>query len=86
MYNNWRHHNLGCSKAGNSELETVIRNKFKHSRYNASSGYLQVLKRFEQKCGGNLVKLYFSDAEGQITLQSVMILDKNSNAQGQLTQ
>ena len=40
----WRHHNLGCLKVGNSELETVIRNTFKHSRY---SGYLQVLKRSE---------------------------------------
>ena len=50
LYNVWRHHNLGCSKAGNSELETVIRNKFKHSRYNnANSGYLQILKRSEQK-------------------------------------
>ena len=44
-----RHHNLGCSKAGNSELVTVIRNKFKDSRYYASSGYLQVLKGSEQK-------------------------------------
>ena len=43
----WRHHNLGCSKAGNSELETVIRNKFKCSRFYASSGYLQVSKRSE---------------------------------------
>ena len=34
--------------AGN-DLETVIRNKFKHSRYYASSGYLQVLKRSELK-------------------------------------
>ena len=49
QHNVWRHHNLGCSKADNSELETVIRNKFKHSRYYASSGYLQVLKRSEQK-------------------------------------
>ena len=34
-------------QVGNSELETVIRNKFKHSRYNyyASSDYLQVLKK-----------------------------------------
>ena len=39
--------NLGCSKAGNSELEALIMNKFKHSRYYASSGYLQVLKRSE---------------------------------------
>ena len=46
-HNVWRHHNLGYSKAGNSELETVIRNKSKHSRYCASSGYLQVLKRSE---------------------------------------
>ena len=30
-----------------SELETVIRKKFKQSRYCASSGYLQVLKRPE---------------------------------------
>ena len=47
QHNVWRHHYLQCSKAGNSELETVIRNKFKHSRYYASSGYLQVLKRSE---------------------------------------
>ena len=25
--NVWRHHNLRCSKAGHSELETVISNK-----------------------------------------------------------
>ena len=43
--NVWRHHNLGCSKAGNSELEAVIRNIFKHSRYYASSGYLQEFKK-----------------------------------------
>ena len=47
QHNVWRRHNLGCSKAGNSELETVIRNKFKHSRYYASSDYQQVLKRSE---------------------------------------
>ena len=47
QYNVWRHHNLGCSKAGNSELEKVIGNKFKHSRYYASSGYLQVLEKTE---------------------------------------
>ena len=28
--------------AGNSELEMVIRNKFQHSRYYTSSGYMQV--------------------------------------------
>ena len=67
QHNVWRHHNLGCSKAGNSELETVIRNKFKHSRYYANSGYLQVLKDLDKNCGGNLVKLYFSDAQWQIT-------------------
>ena len=44
QYNAWRHHNLGCSKAGHSEFETVIGNKFKHSRYYASSRHLQVLK------------------------------------------
>ena len=26
QHNVWRHHNLGCSKADNSELETVTRN------------------------------------------------------------
>ena len=26
QHNDWRHHYLRCSKAGNSELETVIRN------------------------------------------------------------
>ena len=31
QHNVWRHHNLCSSKAGNSELETVIRNIFKHS-------------------------------------------------------
>ena len=68
QHNVWRHHNLGYLKAGNSEIETVIRNIFKHSSYYASSGYLQVLKRSEYKnCRGNLVKLYFSDAQGQIT-------------------
>ena len=63
----WRHHNLGCSKAGNSELETVIRNKLKHSRYHASFCYLQLLKRSEQnfrrKPGENILL----DAQGQIT-------------------
>ena len=52
QHNVWRYHNLRCSKEGNSELETVIRNyKFKNLRmlchYNASSVYLQVLKRSE---------------------------------------
>ena len=47
QHNTWRHHNLGCSKAGNSELKTVIRNKFKYLRYYANFGYLQVLKRSE---------------------------------------
>ena len=49
QHNVWRHRNLGCSKAGNSELETVLRNKFKHSRYYDSSGHLQVLERSELK-------------------------------------
>ena len=31
QYNVQRHHHLKCSKGGNSELETDIRNKFKHS-------------------------------------------------------
>ena len=44
---NGDNNNLGCSKAGHSELETVIMNKFKHSSYYTSSGYLQVLKRSE---------------------------------------
>ena len=34
---------------GNSAHETVIRHKFKHSRYYASSGNLQVLKRSKLK-------------------------------------
>ena len=67
QHNVWRHHNLGCSKAGNSELKTVIRNKFKHSRFYASSDYLQVLKDLNKYCGGNLVKQYFSDAQVQLT-------------------
>ena len=25
-HNDWRHHNLGCSKAGNSELEKELKN------------------------------------------------------------
>ena len=33
---------------GNSELETVFRNKFKHSRYYASSVNLKVLKEAEE--------------------------------------
>ena len=41
------YHNLRCSKAGNSELETVTRNLFKNIRYYASSSYLQVFKRSE---------------------------------------
>ena len=46
QHNVWRHHNLRCSKADNSELETVTRNELKkHIRYYASSSYLQVLKR-----------------------------------------
>ena len=43
-HNVGKDHNSWCSMAVNSELEFVIRNKFKHSRYYASSGYLQVLK------------------------------------------
>ena len=66
QHNVWRYHNLGCSKAGSSEVETVISNIFKHSRYFANSGYLQVLKRSNKTCGGNLLKIYFSD-QGQIT-------------------
>ena len=58
--------------AGNSEVETLIRNNFKHTRYYASSGYLQVLQRIKN-CRGNLVKLYFSDAQRQLTSQPVMI-------------
>ena len=49
QHNVWRHHDLRCSKAGNSELEIVIRNKFKNLRYYTRSGYLQVLKRSEYK-------------------------------------
>ena len=65
QHNVQRHHNLECSKAGNSEHETVIRNKFKHSIYYASSDYLQVLKDLNKNCGGNLVELYFSDAQSR---------------------
>ena len=50
-----------------TELKIVIRNKFKHSRNYVSSGYLQVLKDLNKNCRGNLVKLYFSDAKGQLT-------------------
>ena len=32
QHNVWRHHNLWCSKTSYSELETVIKNIFKHSR------------------------------------------------------
>ena len=46
-HNVWRHHNLRCSKAGNFELETMIRNIFKRSRNYASSGYLQVNYNFQ---------------------------------------
>ena len=48
QHNVWRHHNLLCSKAGKSELETVIRNIFLHSSYYARFGYLPVLKRYEK--------------------------------------
>ena len=48
QHNVWRHHNSRCSKADNSELETVTRINSKH-RYDASSSYLQVLKRSELK-------------------------------------
>ena len=44
---------------GSSEPETVIRNKFKHSRYYASSGYLQVLKRSEYKMQRKPVEAIF---------------------------
>ena len=47
QHNVWRQHNLRCSKAGHSEIETVIKNTLKHSRYYASFRYLQVLKRSE---------------------------------------
>ena len=46
QHNTWRYHNLLCSKAGISELETVNRNEFK-TRYYASPGYLQVLNNSE---------------------------------------
>ena len=45
----WRHHSLQCTKAGNSEFETVTRNLFKNLRSYASSSYMKVLKRSEQK-------------------------------------
>ena len=52
---------------------TVIRNKFIHSRYYASSSYLQVLKRsnqiLERKPG---VTIFFSDVQGRLTPKSVM--------------
>ena len=47
QHNVWYDHNLGCSMAGTSEFETVSRNKFKHTRYYANSGYMQVLKRIK---------------------------------------
>ena len=47
QHNVWRHKNLQCSKADNSELETVTRNLVKNIRYYAGSSYLQVLKRSE---------------------------------------
>ena len=68
QHNIWRHHILECSEAGNSELNTVTENEFKHSGFYASSGYLQVLKDLNKTCRGNLVKLYFSDTQGQLTL------------------
>ena len=49
---------------------TLNLKQFKHSRYYASSGYLQdlVLKRSEQKLQRKQgVKLYFPDAQGQLT-------------------
>ena len=49
QHNVWRHHTLQCLKEGNSEFESVISTKFKHSIHNASSGFLQVLKRSESK-------------------------------------
>ena len=58
LHNVWRYHNWWCSKAGNSELETV------NMRYYASPGYLQVLK----KIWIQMVKVYFTDAQGQLTL------------------
>ena len=47
QHNVWTHHNLRCSKADNSELETVTRNQFKNRRYYGGSSNLQVLKRSE---------------------------------------
>ena len=49
QHNVWRHNNLQCSKADNSELETVTMNLFKNIRHYACSTYLQVSKRSEQK-------------------------------------
>ena len=63
-----RHHNLQCLKEGSSELETLNRNKLKHSIHNASSGYLQVLNRYEskfQRKPGETI-FYFSDAQRQV--------------------
>ena len=63
QHNVWRHHNLRCSKAGNSDLETMTRNQFKNIRYYASSSYLQVLKGLIKNCRENLVNVLFSDAQ-----------------------
>ena len=74
QHNVWRHHNLGCSKAGNSELETVIRNKFKHSRFYASSNYLQVLKRSEEilrRKPGETIFFRCSSAENSIVSDEI---------------
>ena len=39
-----KRHILRCSKAGNFDVETAIRPKFKHSRYYTSSTYLYFIK------------------------------------------
>ena len=73
-----RHHYLQYSKAGNSELETVIRPKFNTIHF-ASSAYLQVLKRSELKWGRKPGEL-FSEPQGQLTPLSVVGSDRNSNS------
>ena len=79
QHNVWRHHIQECSKAGNSELETVLKPKFKHKNY-VSSAYLQVLKRSELKWTRKPGETIFSDPQGHLTPLPVVGSDRNSNS------
>ena len=61
-------------------LETVLRNKFNNSRYYASFGYLQVLKRSELKLQWKPGETIFFRCSKAASPYPVMGSNKNSNS------